>query len=248
MLTANASQADDAGNWIVERLEWNRSGEGVSKVTVTNTWGELRVRRSDTDEIRVSAHAQRDSRWSVEPRIETSVETGTDGETLALSVDFTDLHSTPAKLSEAARIDMTVLLPADKELEARVDDDLLQARGLRSSVTASSESGNLDLSSHGRIIANSRSGRIAAAFLSADPEPASRFETRTGDVVLWLAWDADVAIEASTEGRITSDVSTEISRPHDGPRKTARAIFGAGSRAIEVHSINGNFSFLRRAR
>ena len=144
-------------------------------------------------------------------------------------------------------VDFTVRVPAGVELIATVVTGDVEARGLRSNVSAHSVSGDVLVSTSGVVEAGTVSGEMDLAMGSLEWTRLS-FNTVSGDITLRLpeGLGAEVDFE-SLSGELDTDFDLRVDRRRDGRWVGSRVegTIGAGGRQLAFHTVSGNVRLVR---
>jgi hypothetical protein len=143
------------------------------------------------------------------------------------------------------RVDFTVQVPAGIGLLARTVNGSIRAEGLQSDTEGTTVNGSVDVSTTGSARATTVTGSINATMDRAVWPNGGKFTTVNGAVTVRLppAVNADVRL-STVSGGIQSDFPVQVSTD-PGP-KHAEGILGAGGQRLDVTTVNGEISLLRR--
>ncbi|HLA78131.1 MAG TPA: hypothetical protein VJU18_11180 [Vicinamibacteria bacterium] len=194
----------------MDRLTWGKEVDGeapIRHLEVRNDYGDIRARF--TEERKLGA-------WAVVQRLDPGPEGGVGftverrGDTIALTVAYPpgrtrDRDPSPPQDSYD-RLDLTVFIPEGLSLGATTLRGMVEARGLRSDLSARTLAGNVFAASSGTIQALTSGGAISA-FLTGDPGTSPRpyfFQSATGPITLTLPPTANLALDLRTGGQVTS--------------------------------------------
>lgn len=145
------------------------------------------------------------------------------------------------------RIDLVVFVPAGASLEARTGAGLIDVKGLKGDVAASSLKGDLRIHLvQGRVSAKTTRGDITVTLATGATTERQDLSTETGDIEVWLGEDADMNVNLATSGEISTDFSLEIEhRRFEEPSKYAVAVVGRGGPELALRSKEGRVRLLR---
>lgn len=143
------------------------------------------------------------------------------------------------------RVDFTVQVPAGIGLLARTVNGSITAEGLQSDTEGTTVNGSVSLSTTGSARATTVNGSINATMDRAVWPNGGKFTTVNGEVTLRLpaAVNADVRL-STVSGGIQSDFPVQMS--NDPGPKHAEGVLGAGGQRLDVTTVNGGISLLRR--
>jgi hypothetical protein len=142
-------------------------------------------------------------------------------------------------------VDFTVQVPAGIGLIARTVNGSITAEGLQGDAEGTTVNGSVNVSTTGTARATTVNGSINATMDRAVWPNGGKFTTVNGAVTLRLPAAANANVRMSTvSGGIQSDFPVEISN-EPGP-KHAEAVLGAGGQRLDVSTVNGGISLLRR--
>lgn len=237
-LSANPGTHPASDDWVLDRQEKQLPVGDHARIEITNEFGDLRCRAGAVDQIEIIANAQQ--RAGDSKRAEITVQE-IDGK-LILGARFVGGDSESAEMRQR-RIDITVLIPARRELSLKTIDGLLEAKGLEGPLTASTRAGNMNLSTSGTLRLATERGKIKVDFKSSDWAKPPHIETQTGDVELWFPHDANFTLSARTKGRITTDYSVSIEEI-DYIKQVAATV-GEGGPSLQIESARGDLKLHR---
>ncbi|MEO7431993.1 MAG: hypothetical protein ABIR62_08200 [Dokdonella sp.] len=205
---------------------------GVTRVAIDNPWGEINIRSRDEREVGIHAVVQR-----LPPGFApATMRSHRDGATL--HIDVTMDGATPGALPLQGRIDIAVYLPGDLVLALHTRDGRISAKRRAAAVEASSKSGALLISSRGRLDLHSDSGPIRAVAIGARWDGRSEITSDSGRIVLMVPTFGDIALEATTNGRLTNDFGLSVT-PDRGGASHAAARYGQGLSPLTIRSRTG---------
>jgi len=143
------------------------------------------------------------------------------------------------------RVDFTVQVPAGVNLAARTVNGSITAEGLQSDTYGTTVNGSVNLSTTGTARATTVNGSINATMDRAVWPNGGKFSTVNGAVTLRLPAAVNAEVRLSTvSGGIQSDFPLQLS--NDPGPKHAEAVLGAGGQRLDVTTVNGGISLLRR--
>src|SRR5262249_25675555 len=139
----------------------------------------------------------------------------------------------------------TVQVPAGIGLIGRTVNGSITAEGLQGDAEGTTVNGSVNLSTSGTARATTVNGSINATMDQAVWPRGGKFSTVNGAVTLRLpaALNADVRL-STVSGGIQSDFPIQLS--NDPGPKHAEAVLGAGGQRLDVTTVNGGISLLRR--
>jgi hypothetical protein len=143
------------------------------------------------------------------------------------------------------RVDFTVQVPAGIGLLARTVNGSIDAEGLQGDADGTTVNGSVDISTTGSARATTVNGSINASMDRAVWPNGAKFTTVNGGVTVRLpaVLNADVRLSTVTGG-IQSDFPLNIATD-PGP-KHAEGVLGGGGQRLDVTTVNGSISLLRR--
>jgi len=232
-------------DWNIDNVRQSEPTGGAEIIEIRNLHGDLRVRPVDEEEVSWSAMIQRHADDPLRADIQTSGE----GSTFRIEVRYPEVESfEPADQPESwnkRRVDMTLFVPAKRQLIIETARGLIEVKGLDRGVSARSQSGDIVLSTAGPVTAFTERGSITAQFSATDWESAVQLETLTGAITVTLPPTADTTVTMTTSGELTTDFSLTIDQQPGSERKTARATTGKGESELSMTSSRGNLKLLR---
>lgn len=228
--------ADD--DWLIEKVETTRTVASGAGVSVLNLYGDVRCRVIDGDELVLVANVQRHKE---DPR-HAAVKVAEDGGRWRVEVVYPKLEAADkARLTvemERRRVDVSVLVPAASPLVLRTADGLIEAKGLKQAVEATSEKGRIFLRTSGTVRAHTDHGELEVWLRATEWAVAPELSTLTGDLTVWLPPQPSARVEAETHGELSTDFSIEVGRRED-LKKMAVAVVGEGGGRLALRSEKG---------
>jgi len=148
------------------------------------------------------------------------------------------------------RVDLVVFVPQGATLDVRTDDDLIEVKGLKGDVIASSVKGDVRIRSiEGRVRAKTTRGQISAMLETDATKQAQELTTETGDIEVHIWEDANFHVRIATSGEISTDFSLTVEhRRFEEPGKLAEAVVGQGGPELRLSSKRGRVRLLRLQR
>lgn len=245
MLLAWPLRAQVPDDWKIERFDATHELGQATAVEIRNDYGDVRCRVSDHNELSVVANIQR---HQDDPR-KAEVRIGEEGERITIEVVYP-----PADDDEAARItaemekrrvDVSVLLPEKPRLVVETGDGLIEVKGLKAPLDASTRNGRIVARTASTVRARSVHGPLEVTFRTTDWEEPSSLLSQTGDIAVWLPPEAAILVEAETLGELSTDYSIEIERRGPNDKKFAVARIGEGGGRRAIRSEKGKVRVLR---
>ncbi len=229
---------------VIDHFDWEGGvGQGVA-IEVENRHGDVRSRRSRPGFVPVSAVIQRHPDDDAVPKIEI-----VPGEVLRITVSYPEKEGDGGGKDDAVlsarRVDLAVYAPPGNPLVCRTSSGLIEAKGLKSDVDARAETGDIVVRTDGVIRASTVRGKIFGWFKGLDRFGGSRFETRTGNVKLFVSPRADLSVAVETSGFITSDFSMVVEPVGRIREKKAVVTVGKGGHEIRIKSVLGDIQLVR---
>ena len=242
LMTVPAAAAETEETWQKESAQWLETIEPGGTIRVVNPLGDIRARFGGyEDQVEVLATLQYTDQQASRPQVTLSRV----GAGLDISTDWTQGDG-----ARQGRVDLVVFVPQGATLDARTDDGLLEAKGLKGDLIASSIKGEVRLRSiQGRVNAKSARGPISAALETGATDESQSITTETGDIEVYLWEDANLQVRLATSGEISTDFSIEIEhRRFEEPGKLGRATIGKGGPQLVLESKRGRVRLLRQQR
>jgi hypothetical protein len=240
-LPVSADEANES--WHRESSQAFETIEAGGTVRVTNPLGDVRARFGGYENrVEVLATVQYPDRQTSVPEVSlTPVETG-----LEVSTRWSDGQGADA----LGRVDLVVFIPRGATLDARTRDGLIEAKGLKSNLIASTQTGEIRIrSTHGHVSAKSARGAVSVALETGVTEQSQSISTETGDIEVYLWEDAAMDVHLATSGEISTDFSIDIEyRRFEEPGKLGRATLGGGGPELRLESKRGRVRLLRQQR
>jgi len=245
LLLAWPLRAQLPDDWKIERSEATHELGRATAVEVRNDYGDVRCRVTEQSELLVVANIQR---HQDDPR-KAEVRIAEDGERIIIEVVYPDAGGDEAAAitaeMERRRADVAVLLPERPRLAVETTDGLIEIKGLKESLDASSRQGRIVVRTSATVRARNEHGPLEVTFLTTDWDEPSSLLSQTGDITVWLPPDAAVLVEAETLGELSTDYSIEIERRGTAEKKFAVARIGQGGGRLALRSEKGRVRLLR---
>ncbi|MCP4664351.1 MAG: hypothetical protein GY856_53890 [bacterium] len=245
MLLAWPLGAQLPDDWKIERFDATHELGRASAVEIRNDYGDVRCRVTDQSELYVVANIQR---HQDDPR-KAEVRIGEEGERITIEVVYPppgdDEAAGITAEMEKRRADVSVLLPEGPRLAVETTDGLIEVKGLRTPLDASSRNGRMVVRTASTVRARSEHGALEVTFRTTDWDEPSSLLSDTGDIAVWLPPEAAILVEAETLGELSTDYSIEIERRGPADKKFAVARIGEGGGRLALRSEKGRIRVLR---
>ncbi|MDX1493774.1 MAG: DUF4097 family beta strand repeat-containing protein [Longimicrobiales bacterium] len=248
-----ASYAADAGEHM--RVEgqsatdyrWSGSLAQGASLEIKGVNGSITVELAEGDEVLVTAEARSRRSDPSSVRIERVEHAG--------GLTFCAVYPTPEgkRANECApgsdgrmstnrndtRVDFLIRVPAGAPFIGRTVNGSVDARGLRSDVTALTVNGDIEVSTTGFARAETVNGSIQASMGSVPLEGDMEFSTVNGSIELDLPDDIDAELDANW---LNGSFETDIPFLLEGgvSRRSARGVLGNGGPKLELETVNGS--------
>ena len=231
--------------WEKKEAQWFEAIDSGDRVHVQNPFGNIYARFGGYEnQVEILATVQRLD--LARPELVVDIER-VDGVLEVLVRPGVAEGGGPTSDKQAGRVDLVVFVPLGARLDARTEHDLIEAKGLRGDVVASSLTGNIRLRSiEGRIRAETTGGSISAMLVTGATDETQELTTETGEIEVHLGEDSDVEVKIATSGEISTDFSLDIEHHRfQEPGKHAVATIGEGGSLISLRSKRGRVRLLR---
>lgn len=233
---------------VLTRSTWSgKLAEGAT-LRVVNPFGNIRVRFGGWEgQAEVLATVQ--SLTDTAPAHELAVEES--AEVVSVAVGYpagTMAAAAGGQGTATGRVDLVVFLPAGRPLEARTGAGLLECRGLRSDLSLTSASGDVNVKATlGAVDVRTGEGRISLV-LEADASRAAQvLESESGEITVYIPENADLRVQAATSGEICTEYSLDVEhRAGTEPGKLATAVIGKAASELVMQSRRGRIRLLQR--
>lgn len=203
--------------------------KSIARVEIVNRHGEINVRGNDEPAVGIHAVIQR-----MPPELASAeLRSRRDGDTLHIEAVFPR-----AQHDRPGRIDLAVYLPSSVAIALTTRDGRITARKRQGPIEATTDSGEIQASSHARLALHSDTGQIRAIAIGRRWNGESRVSTASGRIVLLVPTFGDIALDAQTGGRLSTGFGLSVQQ-RDGT-SSAHARYGRGSSALVVHSTSGD--------
>jgi len=210
--------------------------DGITRIAIDNPWGEINVRGRDEREVGIHAVIQH-----LPPAFaDVKFESHRDGDTLRIEVVVAG-GAKPDATPRAARADLAVYVPNDLALALSTTHARISAKRRGNAIEATTTSGEIQASSYGALTLKTDSGQIRAIAIGKRWPGTSEVSSESGRIVLLVPTFGDVALQAETGGRLSTNFGLSIHALPDG-RHEAHARYGAGSSPLHVRSRSGEIA------
>jgi hypothetical protein len=143
------------------------------------------------------------------------------------------------------RVDFTVQVPPGIGFVGQTVNGSIDAEGLQGDATGTTVNGSVNMSTTGSARATTVNGSINASMGRAAWPNGGKFTTVNGEVTLRLPAAVNAEVRVSTvSGSIQSDFPLQMGSD-PGP-KHAEGVLGAGGQRLDVTTVNGGVTLLRR--
>ena len=204
----------------------------ITRIAIDNPWGEINVRGRDEREVAIHAVVQR------MPPAFPNVEFRSRREGGTLHIDVVVDGATASADRASARADLAVYVPGDLALALSARDARVAVSRRVGAIEATTEAGEIQAASRGRLELHSRSGQIRAIAIGKNWPGASEIATESGRIVLLVPTFGDIALEAHTGGKLSTGFGLSVhSLPNGGHEAHAR--YGAGTSPLRAQSTSG---------
>ena len=228
-------QAQDAEAEITRKDLTEKIAVGDS-LTVTNEFGDVRARiNADASELALHAVIQNLKKGTPAPEINIRRHE----KNIVISVESRD--------DPKDRADLVLYIPQGVPIQVRTKAGLIELKGLRSDVSAETDSGAIDLKSVvGRVTTSNQRGETN---IELPPDPALEpqdLKSQTGDISIFVWEGTDARVRLQTSGEISTDFSIHIDFDRaKEPDKVATTEMGNGKSTISAFSKRGRIRLLR---
>lgn len=244
-LAAAPAAAQDQWNWngnVAAGRTIEIKGVNGSINAVAARGNEVRVtavktaRRSDTSEVTIEVieHAGGVTICSVYPSRRGRENECAPGEGGNMNVQNNDVT-----------VEFTVHVPRGVRLDANTVNGGIEITNIAADVDANTVNGNISVTSGGVVRAQTVNGNIDVAMGRAEWPGALKFETVNGSVSVAFQGDLNARVRAGTvNGGIETDFPLTV-QGRFGPKSVSGTV-GSGGRDLEINTVNGSISLLRR--
>lgn len=201
----------------------------IGRVELVNRYGEINVKSHDRAEVAMHAVAQ-----SLPPDFApVEIRERRDGDTLYLEPVFPETGTG----ARPGRIDIALFVPETLGLALTGEDARISVKKWKGPVSASTTSGEIRASSRGRLDLRTGSGTIRAMAIGERWPGEARVRSDSGRIVLLVPTFGDIALDARTRGRLTTNFGLSVHE--DAGVHSAHARYGRGTSPLVVHSNTG---------
>ena len=213
----------------LEPFRWRAEATPQPAISAANEWGDLRVRTTARDTLEVSAMIQN---IGGRPEFEVMVDE---------REDRVDVRVRPLVASPRGRVDLTLLVPAGKQVDASTRDGLAEVKH-SGPVRAHTRAGAIVIDTPSHAAARSEAGSITAKLSGGGWRDPTALSTGSGAIVVWLPRDAGVELRAEAGGGVEVGFPLRPGAGHTPSRVRAR--IGRGGPELHVESGTGAVSVL----
>ena len=228
-------------DWLIDRIAWEKQIQPGTPVEVHNPYGDIRSRGTDDGKLALSAMVQ--SHKDDEHKVEFDIQEK-DGAVI-VNVIYKGKEEDTVKKNGLRRADVTVYVPDGSPYTVSTFKGLLEAKGLKCDVDASSDRGKIFLRLNGHITAKNRQGHIKAVIKEAVWKKPMVFESVLGNIEVHLPSQAGGMATAKTRGHITTDYSIDIEHTKGSKLKVGKARLGDGKQELLLTNHQGDIKIVR---
>ena len=240
-------QADTS--FEIERSSWLGEVNEDQSLVVSNNFGNVFCRFGGTEgQAEIAATIQHFP--SEGPRLE--VVTRTTKKEVRASVGFREnaggeLNTKPEP-DQLKRADLVVFVPEGRNLVVDSQDGMIECRGVRSDVTATTTSGAVRLKGIvGRVAASTGSGPVTVLFSPHGSKKIQRVESVSGKIEAHIPENADIEVRVATHGEISSGFKMDLTGDTTGTSlHRGVAVIGSPGSELELMSDTGSIQIVRR--
>lgn len=214
-----------------QRVEKVAPGDSV---IVLNPTGDIRARYTeDPQKMELYAYIQK-----VDSMVPPTFDLQRNGARLTITV-----HTASGSKD---RVDLVLYLPKAVSLQAHSTNGLIEMKGLKSDVSADTETGEITIRSvEGQINTRNSAGQTSIE-LADNAVQHGEFRAETGDISIYVWEGTDAQFQLETSGEISTDFSLNINFNRSSePDKMATAKLGTGRIEIQAFSKRGRIRLLR---
>ncbi len=244
---ALASAPRAPGDWVIERQEWSEVVAEGQAVSVTNRFGDVRLR--GIDEARFSGLGMV-QHHALDPR-QAAIVISRDADGVHLEVRWNDGDQLPQEAPEAwrkRRVDLTVYVPAAAALQLQTLDGTIWAEDLQGDVEVESKTGDVEIKTRGSLRGGTDHGKLWTTFVGAGWARPAQLETVTGEIQVQLPRQTRVRALLETRGDITTDYSIRIEKEPGSGLKKGEAVIGKDGPELHLRSGRGALKLLESER
>jgi hypothetical protein len=233
----------------IERTGWSGEVNEDQSLVVNNNFGNVICRFGGAEgQAEITAVIQH---FALEgPRLEV-VTLRTKEEVLAI-VGFREQEAgelnTEPDTDHLKRADLVIFVPEGRSLEVLSRNGMVDCRGIRGDVTATTTSGAVRIrGTTGRVVASTESGPVTVVLSPHGSKNIQRVQTVSGRIEAHIPENADLEVRVTTHGEIHSDYGMEATQDASGgsPKRGVLVIASAGSE-LELTSDTGSIGIVRR--
>jgi hypothetical protein len=224
---AALAQPNAAETFELDSFRWQAEATPQPAVVATNEWGDLRVRTTERGALAVSAMIQKIG--ATRDEFEIRIDEGRD----RVVVKVLPLVARPR-----GRVDLTLMIPPGKRLEAATRDGLAEIK-YRGDVRTRTRGGPIAIDTPAHASARSQTGSITAKLSGEAWRRPVSLTSGSGSITIWLPERANLVLRVDTGGGI------DVGFPHkiaDSGRDRSRVetTIGQGGAQLRIESGSGD--------
>jgi hypothetical protein len=240
-----ASAQSQSDGWEISRIERSFAATDALSAKIVNIYGDLRVRASKAGELFLLATVQQKEGSALRPELRAAEIDGVHRIEMTFGAPEKEGAATACEVGRECRADIAALVPAGQKLELLTEGGLIEVRAAERYLEVTTGTGEIDILTKRPVLARSEHGRIRIVFDALEWQGETLVETVTSDIRVELPAAADLVVELSTKGYITTDYSIEIETAPNDLEKRGRVRLGEGTRTIRMRSEKGNLMLIR---
>ena len=232
----------------IERVSWVGEVAAGRGITVRNQFGDVRARFGGYDgKVEILASLQHFADEGARLQVETDEAATGLTVTVGYRTDDGEL-ATARDPGQRKRGDLVVFVPRDATLVVSTDHGLVDLRGLRSNVHATTVSGDIRTRKiEGELDLDTGSGDVVALLEAWHTARTHALVSGSGDLSVVFGGEVNAVIRVATSGLISTDFSLRVEhRSGQRPVRRGDTLVGKGSSTVTVRSDAGHVRLVRK--
>ncbi len=229
-------------NWELLKFNQARKITDQKLIRIINHYGDVRTRALQTDDMQLIGNIQR---IKSDP-LKVDIRVREDGDTLIVEVVYVGDDRPPADGEKwIRRVDLTVLMPAYPGVDIEGKHGLVEVKGHEGPLKIVTERGDVVFAVRGPVEIQSQQGALKGQLTGTHWKTDQKLSSLLGAIEVMLNSEADLKIETSTKGRLTSDFTMDVNWVGRERLKHSLIVLGQAEPRLHIHSNRGDVSVLR---
>ena len=209
-------------------------------ISISNAYGDIFLRTSDSLEMEVIIHIQTLKKDPSAVKISHENEAGVLHLNLFFPKNESGQEQDLSMFEKNRRVDVTCFVPKNLLLTVTGKDGNLNGKGLDNPMTVSTQNGAVVLRNKQGASIKTYQGAIEYFLSSPDWAGELVLQSTVGSITYWVPAGSDSEIGAKTRGDICSDFSMQIQSAPNEMMKQSSIVLGSGTRKVTIDTEQGN--------